>query len=130
MPVINNLVNVFLELVMMNLCSLDPTLTYVMDTSIDIRFAYDTTLISAIFDKLQLSTAELENACARWGMKINVDKCKVFSQNNRTIRIEGASVENVESFVFLGSVVPGTGEDAVRRIALASTSVGRLRRSV
>ena len=89
-----------------------------MDMSIDIRYADDTILISTIFDKLQLSTAELENACARWGMKTNVDKCKVLSQNNGPIRIEGAIVENVESFVFLGNVVPDTGEDVIRRIAL------------
>ena len=41
---------------------------------------------------------------------------------------------NVESFVFLGSVVAtryrNTGEDVLRRIALASTSFGRLQRSV
>ena len=95
----------------MDLLSLDHTLTYAMDISIDIRYADDMTLISAIFDKLQLSTAELENACARWGMKINVNKCKVLSQNDRPIRIEGAIVENVDNFVFLGSVVPDTREN-------------------
>ena len=89
-----------------------------MDMSIDIRYADDTILISTIFDKLQLSTAELDNACARWEMKTNVDKCKVLSQNNGPIRNEGAIVENVESFVFLGNVVPDTGEDVIRRIDL------------
>ena len=102
-----------------------------MDMSIDIRYADDTILISAIFDKLQLSTAELENACARWGMKTNVDKCKVLSQNDGPIRIEGAIVENVESFVFLGNVVPDTGEDVIRiYILISSTEFKRLRRSV
>ena len=98
-----------------------------MDMSIDIRYADDTILISAIFDKLQLSTAELENACARWGMKTNVDKCKILSQNDGPIRIEGAIVENVESFVFLGNVVPDTGEDVIR---ITSTEFKRIRRSV
>ena len=115
---------------MIDLRSLDHTVTYVMDMLIDIRYADDMILISAIFDKLQLSTAELKNACTRWGMKINIDKCKVLSQNDRPIHIEGVTVENLENFVFLGSVVPDTGEDILRRTALTFTSFGRLRRSV
>ena len=69
------LFNVFLEFVMMELHSLDGALTYADDTSMDVRYADDTTLLSAMFEKLQLSTTELEVACARWGMRINVDKC-------------------------------------------------------
>ena len=39
--------------------------------SVDIRYADDTTLISAVFEKLQLSIFELEQACQKWGLKIN-----------------------------------------------------------
>ena len=39
--------------------------------SVDIRYSDDTTLISAVFEKLQLSTLELEQACQKWGLKIN-----------------------------------------------------------
>ena len=64
-----------------------------------------------MFEKLQLSTTELEVACARWGMRINVDKCKVLSENDGQVYIAGAAVEKVNNFVFLGSVVPGTSGD-------------------
>ena len=43
--------------------------------TVDIRYADDTTLISAVFEKLQLSTLELEQACQKWGLKINPLKC-------------------------------------------------------
>ena len=32
-------------------------------SGIDIRYADDTTLVSAVFEKLQIVTSELENAC-------------------------------------------------------------------
>ena len=53
------LFNVFLEFVMMELHSLDGALTYADDMSMDVRYADDTTLLSAMFEKLQLSTTEL-----------------------------------------------------------------------
>ena len=124
------LFNVFLEFVMMELHSLDRALTYADDMSMDVRYADDTTLLSAMFEKLQLSTTELEVACARWGMRINVDKCKVLSENDGQVYIAGAAVEKVNNFVFLGSVVPGTSGDVKRRVALASSAFGRLRKSV
>ena len=73
---------------------------------------------------------ELEVASARWGMRINVDKCKVLSENDGQVYIAGAAVEKVNDFVFLGSVVPGTSGDVKRRVALASSAFGRLRKSV
>ena len=124
------LFNVFLEFVMMELLSLDGALTYADDMSMEVRYADDTTLLSAMFEKLQLSTTELEIACARWGMKINVDKCKVLSQNDGQVYIAGAAVEKVNNFFFLGSVVPGTSGDVKRRVALASSAFGRLRKSL
>lgn len=36
-----------------------------------IRYADDTTLMDLFFDKLQISTNELEKACSKWGMKMN-----------------------------------------------------------
>jgi len=44
------------------------------DLSADIRYADHSTLLSTIFEKLQLSTKELENACRQWGMKIRIQK--------------------------------------------------------
>ncbi|KAI8489175.1 hypothetical protein Bbelb_331600 [Branchiostoma belcheri] len=95
------------------------------------RYADDTTLIAAIFRKLQISTTELESACKKWGLKVNAAKCKVItSEETDNIMIEDTAVEKVPEFVFLGSVVPGTTSDIKRRIALAASAFGRLRKTV
>ena len=73
----------------------------------DVRYADDTTLISSLMEKLGFSTQELENVCNKWGLKINTSKCKVISPDPFSdVLIEEEAVEKVESFVFLGSVVP------------------------
>ena len=115
---------------MMELHSLDGALTYADDMSMEVRYADDTTLLSAMFEKLQLSTTELEIACARWGRSINVNKRKVLSENAGQVYIAGAAVEKVNNFVFLGSVVSGTCGDEKRRVAQASSAFGRLRKSL
>ena len=59
------LFNILLEFVMddiASLCDLEEELYA------DVRYAYDTTLIRVIFEKLKLSSQELENACRKWGV--------------------------------------------------------------
>ena len=63
-------------------------------------------------------------------MKINFDKCKVLTSSNDNIVIHGELLENVNNFVYLGSSVPDTTKDIERRIALALTAFGRLRKSI
>ena len=65
------LFNIFLEFVFEELTSLDNSFLIRNEFSADIRYADDSTLISAVFEKLQLSTKELEEACLKWGMKMN-----------------------------------------------------------
>ena len=124
------LFNVFLEFVFAELKSLDDKFDINNKLSTDIRYADDSTLLAAIFEKLELSTAELETACSKWGMKINVRKCKIISNDQRDIMIEGSPVEKTEEFVFLGSLIPGTEPDVNRRIMLASSAFGRLKDSI
>ena len=120
--------NIFLEFVMKDLKSIERTLHLKDTIAIDIRYADDTTLIAAVFSKLKMSTQELEDACNKWGMKINATKCKVISTDNDNIEIAGKNIDRIdEEFVFLGSVVPGTAHDVARRIALASVAFGRLK---
>ena len=45
----------------------------------DIRYADDTKFVSAVFEKLELATSELEKTCAKWGLKINPNKCAVLT---------------------------------------------------
>ena len=53
----------------------------------NIRYADDTTLIEMEFDKLQMSTDALEEACSKWGMKINPAECKVMSEDPHNITL-------------------------------------------
>ena len=121
------LFNIFLEFVMKELKVLDKTLTLTDSLSIDIRYAGDTTPLSAIFDKLKLSSSQLNNACKKWGMKINGSKCKILSPSNKIITLDGSEVEHANEFVFLGSVLPNATDDVKRRVSLASAAFGRLK---
>ena len=116
--------------VMKELKSLDQDLQMKNTLSVDIRYADDTTLISTVFNKLKISSGELEEACRKWGMKINGGKCKIISTSTDSIKIDGKNVDHVEEFVFLGSVVPDTSADVMRRIALAASAFGRLQKVI
>ena len=122
--------NIFLEFVIDELKSLDPTFELHDEMSLEERYADDTTLISAIFRKLSLSTRELEMACKKWGMKVNASKCNVISDDHECILIDGEAVDKVDEFIFLGSIVPGTTNDIKRRVGLAASAFGRLRKTV
>ena len=124
------LFNIFLEFVMEELSSLHD-LHLERGLSTDIRYADDTTLISVMLERLKFSTHELEAACEKWGLKINASKCKVITpEPSPDIQVNNAAVEVVENFVFLGSVVPNSSDDVKRRIALASSCFGRLKKTV
>jgi hypothetical protein len=99
--------------------------------SMDVRYADDTTLISAIFNLLQISTRQLEDACKELGLKINREKCRVITDEEvDEILMESNAVTEVQEFVFLGSVVPGTSSDIKRRIALAAVAFGKLKNNI
>ena len=55
--------------------------------TIDTKYADDTTLISAIFEKLKIATRQLETSCKKWGMKVNPDKCKIISSDKTDIHV-------------------------------------------
>ena len=124
------LFNIFLEFVMKEVKDIEKTLTLSSELSVDIRYADDTTLLSALFDKLALTTKQLDDACRKWGMKINGAKCKIMSPQTQPITLDGNEVEHVDNFVFLGSQLPSTSGDVKRRISLAATAFGRLRSTV
>ena len=98
--------------------------------SLSIKYANDSTLLALDFKKLQVVILELQQACLKWGMKINFDKCKVLTPSNDNIVIHGELLENVNNFIYLGSSIPDTTKDIERRIALALTAFGRLRKSI
>ena len=64
------LFNIFLEFATKELKHLGDEFHLQDALSIDIRYADDTTLLSAVFEKLQLPTVQLETTCQKWGMKV------------------------------------------------------------
>ena len=125
-----SLFNLFLEFVMKDLRNLDNGIQMGEMSINNIRYADDTTLVDLVFDKLQISTNELEKACSKWGMKINPTKCKIMTDDNRDITINGSPADKVDDFVFLGSNVPSVEADVKRRTRLAAWAFGRLKRTV
>ena len=63
-------------------------------------------------------------------MKINVGKCKIISNDQRDIMIEGSPVGKVTEFTFLGGVIPGSESDVKRQLMLASSAFGRLKENI
>ena len=98
----------------------------------DLDYADDVALISSRFADLQEKTDRLVATAGIFGLKINPRKTKTLRMNHRCtdyIRIEGEEVEDVESFVYLGSVLDklgGTEVDIKRRLALARIAFTRL----
>ena len=116
-----------LEFVMKDLRNLDNGIQMGEMSINNIRYADDTTLVNLVFDKLQISTNELEKACSKMGMNINPTKCKIMTDDNRN---NGSPVDKVDDFVFLGSNVPSVEADVKRRTRLAAWAFGRLKRTV
>ena len=125
------LFNIFLEFVISEIENISNNFDIEdKEFSLSIKYADDSTFLTLDFEKLQEVTWQLQQACLKWGMKINFDKRKVLTPSNGNIMIQGELLENVSNFVYLGSSVPSVTKDIERRIALALASFGRLRKSV
>ena len=123
-----SLFNIFLEYVMKGVKSLNREFQLNENMSVDIRYADDTTFISAVFEKLQLYTLELEQACQKWGLKINPLNCAIITPDcNAEIEIDNNVVPKVSKFKFLDSLIPDCSSDFQHRISMASQAFGRLR---
>ena len=72
-------VAIFLEFALVELYSIQHTLKLVPDMFTEAGYAVDTVSISAVFEKLEISSSELEASCKNWGIKVNPDKCKIVS---------------------------------------------------
>ena len=125
-----SLFNLYLEFVMKGVQNLGSGVQMGNMSINNIRYADDTTLIEMVFDKLQMSTDALEEACSKWGMKINPAKCKVMSEDPRNITLDGTSIDKADDFIYLGSNVPKVEDDVKRRTRLAAWSFGRLKNAI
>ena len=91
----------------------------------DLDFADDLALLSHKHSQMQDKTTLLETKSARTGLKINRKKTELMKMNTTAsapITVGGEPIREVESFVYLGSVVDhqgGTDRDVTARIGKA-----------
>ena len=89
----------------------------------------DTTLVSAVFQKLQIETSDLENACHKWDLKINPHKCAIITTEKKDIKISNNIIPKVNQFKFLNSLVPNCPDNVLQRIS-TSQGFGKLRDTI
>ena len=58
------------------------------------RYADYTTLIAAVFERVQLATDHVQKACKKYGMKINTEKCIVISDSTSNLTIKNEEIES------------------------------------
>ena len=84
----------------------------------NLNFADDLALLSHNHSQMQDKTTLLETTSAGTGLKINREKTELMKMNttaNAPITVGGEPIREVESFVYLGSVVDPSGRHRPRR---------------
>ena len=99
----------------------------------DLDFADDLALLSHSHQQMQDKTSRLESASSQVGLNIHPRKTQVMKMNAASIdpvTLDGCSLEEVESFTYLGSIIDkqgGTDADVKARIGKARTAFTLLR---
>ncbi|VDP50981.1 unnamed protein product [Schistosoma margrebowiei] len=84
-------------------------------------------------EQMQMKTASVAAVSASVGLSIHKGKTKVLkfkAENNNPITIDGETLENVESFTYLGSIIDeqgGSDADVKARIGKARTAFLQLK---
>jgi hypothetical protein len=93
-------------------------------------FADDIVLISSCVTGAQKMLTSLENACLQVGLIINSDKTKAISLNSKggpAFHTHHGIIEQCQSFIYLGALIPDSTDDITRRKGLAWAALGRLK---
>ncbi|VDP24249.1 unnamed protein product [Schistosoma margrebowiei] len=99
----------------------------------DLDFADDLALLSHTHEQMQMKTASVAAVSASVGLSIHKGKTKVLkfkAENNNPITLDGETLENVESFTYLGSIIDeqgGSDADVKARIGKARTAFLQLK---
>ena len=104
----------------------------------DAMYADDMALVAESRSEMQHMVKALDKACERWGMHISVDKTKILTvgeqePDHAPISIQGQTLEEVESFPYLGSEVgqtTGVEKEVTVRLKKASTVYQILRHRI
>ena len=98
----------------------------------DLDFADDICLLSNTSSKMQTKLNKIAEVSSKVGLKINTKKTKFITVNgngNPEIQINNQSIEKVDKFCYLGSVINekgGTDEDIKMRIGKAQYTFNKL----
>ncbi|VDP33575.1 unnamed protein product [Schistosoma margrebowiei] len=91
----------------------------------DLNFADDLDILSHSHEQMQIKTASVAAVSASVGLNIDKAKTKVYkynTENSNPITLDGETLENVESFTNLGSIIDeqgGSDADVKARIGKA-----------
>ena len=98
----------------------------------DLDFADDVALLSHTLKQMQDKTDNIKENSAKLGLTINTAKTKFLrlkTNNNQNLKVDNEPIEEVEQFVYLGSVITTTGgttEDVDARIKKAKGAFAQL----
>ncbi|VDP07162.1 unnamed protein product [Schistosoma margrebowiei] len=99
----------------------------------DSDFADDLALLSHTHEQMKVKTASVAAVSASVGLSIHKGKTKVLkynTENNSPITLDGETLEDVESFTYLGSIIDeqgGSDADVNARIDKARTAFLQLK---
>ncbi|KAH9587145.1 Laminin subunit gamma-1 [Schistosoma haematobium] len=94
----------------------------------DLNFADDIALLSHTHEQMQIKTASVAAVSASVGLSIHKGNTKVLkfkAENSNPITLDGETLEDVESFTYLGSIIDEQGRsdaDVKARIGKARTA--------
>ena len=99
----------------------------------DLDFADDLALLSHTHEQMQIKTASVAAVSASVGLSIHKGKTKVLkfkAENSNPITLDGETLEDVESFTYLGSIIDeqgGSDADVKARIGKARAAFLQLK---
>jgi hypothetical protein len=102
----------------------------------ELLFADDSALVSHTPEQMQQIVDAFSTASKKFGLKINIKKTEVLFQpgtahiEEEDILVDGAALNTVDDFTYLGSIVSKDGRidsELIKRMAKASSAFGRLR---
>ena len=77
----------------------------------NLRYADDTTLMAESEEELKSLLMKVKEESEKAGLKLNIQKTKIMASASITSwEIDGATVETVSDFIFLGSKITADGD--------------------
>jgi len=98
----------------------------------DVDFADDIALISSTREQMQQEVRSLSTNSKGIGLKVNAEKTKLLrlnTSNTEKVQVDGQDIEEVESFVYLGTNLSnegGTEDDIKARLGKARVAYNKL----